>query len=249
MSLRNQVVNDPTGFPMLWCEEVGAYVHWLPVTKIQFEYFLCAAPDAHFDAPWYDEILRLNPRISPCELGARNYWRALMTGLRPSEAQRFASWCGDDYRLPTEAEWSSIFHAARKVPPKNEPFAGMCEGASDRVQEILWRFDEVAPQIAQQMRCAPSLGSQMLLQFGTLEWVQTGSPPSAWSVKGEPAPGFCGDLSIPGLPAEPLIADPESCRFAAAGFRLIRFRSPEISGGAQAKNGSAAGSRGKEAES
>jgi len=32
---------DKTGFPMVRVDEVNAYVHWLPVTKIQFETFYC----------------------------------------------------------------------------------------------------------------------------------------------------------------------------------------------------------------
>lgn len=221
MSSGGTFVRDPTGFPMLWCEQVGAYIHWLPVTKIQFEYFLCAAPDAYFDAAWYDQILALNPRVTPWELSADNYWCALMTGVLPSEAQRFASWCGDGYRLPTEVEWSDLFRALRNQPAVKEPASDLLESSSDRVRELIQRLDATARQVAERMRTGPSLASQMLLRFGAMEWVRVGSPPATWGTKGEPIPDFCGNLAVLESPAEQLAADPETNRFAAAGFRLL----------------------------
>lgn len=236
MSLENQFRLDPTGFPMLWCEKIGAYAHWLPVTKIQFEYFLCAAPDAYFDAAWYDQILKLNPRVTPREVAIDNYWCALMTGVRPSEAQRFASWCGDGYRLPTEVEWTDLFQELRNQPALNEPASGLLESCSGRVRELLQRIDATARHVAQRMRSGPSLGGQMLLRFGAMEWVRVGSPPSRWGTKGEPIPAFCGNLAALDRSAEPLTADPESSRFAAAGFRLLWFPPPGKSGNPGTEN-------------
>ncbi len=37
---------DPLGFPMVWIEEIGAFMHWLPVTKVQFEKFIAAVRPA-----------------------------------------------------------------------------------------------------------------------------------------------------------------------------------------------------------
>lgn len=230
MSQGDTFVKDRAGFPMLWCEEVGAYVHWLPVTKIQFEYFLCAAPDAYFDAAWYDQVLGLNPRVSPWGVAADNYWGALLTGVRPSEAQRFASWCGDGYRLPTEDQWSDLFHALGNKPAVKEPASLLLESCSDRVRELLQRLDATARQVAERMRSGPSLASQMLLRFGVMEWVRVGSPPTTWSTKGEPIPDFCGNLAVLERPAEPLATDPESSRFASAGFRLLWSPSARASG-------------------
>lgn len=236
MTPRNGFVSDPTGFPMLWCEEIGAYAHWLPVTKIQFEYFLCDAPDAHFDADWYDMVLALNPRATPRKISAANYWHVLMTGVRPSEAQRFASWCGEGFRLPTETEWRGLFHALRNEPAQDAGASSLLDGRSDRVQEVLKRLDAAGREMTVRMRCGPSLATQMLLRFGAMEWVEVGDPPSAWGTKGEPVPQFCGNLDLLERPGDPLTADPESCRFAAAGFRLL-WSPPSDRGAGQTANG------------
>jgi len=211
------------GFPMVWFEEVGAYVHWLPITKIQFEYFLCDAPDAYFDAGWYESVLQLNPRVTPREISAHNYWRALMTGVRPVEAQRFVSWCGAGFRLPTEDEWTALYRALRARPAGDLQASGLLDDRDLRIRELLERIDASTYEANRRMSCGPSLAGQMLLRFGAMEWVRVGSPPSAWGTKGEPLPDFCGNLEVLDRSAETLAADPESSRFPAAGFRLFFF--------------------------
>lgn len=227
MSPLHQIVSDRTGFPMVWREEVGSYVHWLPITKIQFEYFLCDAPDAHFDAEWYDRVLALNPRVTPVEVSANNYWRALMTGVQPAESQRFASWCGPGFRLPSEAEWTALYWGVQTKPAENLITSGLLEGRDQRVRELLERIDSAVREASARMRRAPSLAGQMLLRFGAMEWIRVGSPPSAWGAKGEPLPEFCGNLESLEHSAVPLTADPGMNRFPAAGFRLLFSPSAE----------------------
>jgi hypothetical protein len=219
-----EIVSDPTGFPMIWREEVTAFVHWLPVTKVQFEHFLCAAPDAYFDAAWYGTILGLNPRVTPRGVGAGNYWQALMTGVHPSEAQRFASWCGDGYRLPTESEWTALYLRLDGQSALDLATAGILDGVDSRAHDLLSRIDGASRTAAERGVERQTLADQMLLRHGAMEWVRSGEPPSGWSSRGEPFPAFCGNLESPHYAAARLALDLESARFPAAGFRLLRAR-------------------------
>lgn len=216
---------DPAGFPMIWCEEVGAYVHWLPVTKIQFEYFLCDVPDAYFDGAWYERLLGLNTRISPGRVTPSNYWHTLMTGLQPSEAHRFAAWCGDEYRLPSAEQWATVYNSFA-AQPSVRLTAREWNGLTPRVRELLERIDVASTEVANRMRQGPSRASQMLLRHGALEWVRVESPVWSWGLKGEPLPEFCGNLGAP-FDSALAVEEAESSRFFAAGFRLLRVPSAE----------------------
>ncbi len=235
MLSQDRFVIDRTGFPMIWCKEVETYVHFLPITKIQFEYFLCDVPDAYFDADWYDRILNLNPRVTPSEVSAANYWRALMTGVKPAESQRFAAWCGPGFRLPTDADWTAIYRSVETEPAEDLHASGLLEDRDQRVRALLERIDVAVVEASARMRRVPGLAGQMLLRFGAMEWVRVGSPPSAWGVRGEPLPDFCGNLERPEHAAASLVADPNRDRFPEAGFRLLY--SP--SAAAAAESGSA----------
>ena len=215
------VLSDPTGFPMVWCEPLRVFVHWLPVTKIQFEHFLCAAPDAYFDAAWYETALGLNPRVSPRAVSMGNYWQALMTAVTPAEAQRFASWCGDGYRLPTAGEWTTAYRALRVRPAVDLAGSPLLANREPRTQELLTRLDVAGRQAAARMNDSPALATQMLLRYGAMEWVRSDNALSGWSAKGEPLPDFCANLERLEDVATPLAADATSQRLPAAGFRLV----------------------------
>src|SRR5438128_864257 len=112
------VVLDPTGFPMIWVKDLGAHLHFLPVTKYQFEHFLCERFSAAFDQGWYAQLLALNGRVSPRRIEAGNYWKAFLTGALPAEAATFAEWCGEAdaggkavYQVPTPEEWFKAYQA------------------------------------------------------------------------------------------------------------------------------------------
>jgi hypothetical protein len=215
------VISDPTGFPMVWCEPLRVFVHWLPVTKIQFEHFLGAAPDAYFDAAWYETALDLNPRVSPRAVSAANYWQALMTAVTPAEAQRFASWSGDGFRLPSADEWTIVYRALRMRPAVDLASSPLLTDREPRTRELLSRLDVASRQAAARMNDNPALANQMLMRYGAMEWVRCESVLSGWSAKGEPLPDFCGNLERLEDAAAPLIAEATSQRLPAAGFRLV----------------------------
>ncbi len=227
MPAPRHVVSDPTGFPMVWVQELAAYVHWLPVTKIQFEAFLCAAPDGHFDAAWYDAVLDLNPRVTPRHVASHNYWRALMTAVQPAEAQRFAAWCGDGFRLPTDDEWTTVYGATCGEPELDLAVSDLLVGRDGRTRELVERLDRAGRATASSMGGVADRAGQMLLRYGAMEWVRATAWPSDWSTRGEPSPAFCGNLELPERPATGLAAEMESARLPAAGFRLLWLPSLE----------------------
>ena len=51
------ILHDRTGFPMVWIEPIEAWMHVLPFTKIQLEYFLVDTNKTHFDHKWYKKRL------------------------------------------------------------------------------------------------------------------------------------------------------------------------------------------------
>jgi hypothetical protein len=209
---------DPTGFPMIWVDSIGAWLHWLPVTKIQFEHFLCDAADRAFGISWYEEILRLNPRVTPSKISQANYWHALLTGIQPSEAQRFAFWCGDGYRLPTSEEWTEAYAALAAMPVVDTSDLGDGDGRSSRITELLTNLEVSSEVAAEQMGYSRGLADQMLMRLGVLEWV---SARGRWGGKGEPFPGFCGSLLTPEDDTPVIPLNPENERLPAFGFRLL----------------------------
>jgi hypothetical protein len=213
---------DSLGFPMTRIPEVDVFVHALPVTKIQFEAFLCDALDSHFDQKWYDKVLELNPRVSPRRIWTGNYWHAFLTGILPAEAQRFARWMGYGYRLPNPREWRAVFRAAAAVPQGLGGLVSPGWGASARSSEMLTRLDSSIRSAAVGLGYPQDLATAMAMRLGVAEWVSLdGSNGVSWATLGEPHPAFCGNLWSPEQTALMHLPEPESLRSPIAGFRLI----------------------------
>ncbi|MCP4124894.1 MAG: hypothetical protein GY751_24395 [Bacteroidetes bacterium] len=214
--------SDASGFPMVWIDDIEAYIHWLPVTKIQFEYFLCAAPDTRFDASWYDEVLSLNPRISPSEIKASNYWNTLLTGIMPSEVQRFARWCGDGYMIPTLKDWFEAYQFLKTLPPESPDIIDKMGELNERVKAVLTHLDSASGKAIQETGYERTLADQMLMRMGAMEWVECPDQRFEWGGMGQTHPSFYGSLFTPdhGQPSRP--NNPEENRLHSYGFRLIR---------------------------
>jgi len=105
MELR--IALDSTNFPMMYIESGKFHIHWMPVTKIQFEYFLSSGSVTSFGSAWYEQVLDYNERVTPGLVTANNYWQSFITGITPMEIKAFAGWLGKEYDIPTHDEWNT----------------------------------------------------------------------------------------------------------------------------------------------
>jgi hypothetical protein len=216
---------DPIGFPMIWVAEIKAHIHWLPVTKIQFEHFLCATSDSRFDANWYERVSNLNKRISPSNVRENNYWQVFITGIRPSEAQRFAEWYGDGYSLPTLKEWHTAYLAlkARSAEQDILNVIGAVHSLQERTRALLSKLETAALAAFRYQEIAPTatLADQALLRGGVMEWVEWQGQRTRWGGMGQPNRRFHSILFKPdnGKPDE--VINPEGDPLRYYGFRLI----------------------------
>jgi hypothetical protein len=212
---------------MIWVEAVRAYLHWVPVTKVQFEYFLCDRPNSRFDQTTYDTLLSLNERCSPREVQAKDYWRAFLTGIKPDEAQLFADWCRDeskdtsvvDFILPTREKWFEAYTALKAMPPipLEEELKGL--PLKPRAKTILERLETAATP--QRQDASRTLADQMLLRLGVMEWVRCEDKQRPWGAYGQPSRKFCSQLY--NLDAgKPQFVPNVDKRMGAYGFRLWR---------------------------
>lgn len=209
---------DKTGFPMLWVEPINAYMHWLPITKIQIEYFLCAITDSSFDATWYDTVLSLNRRISPAYIRSDNYWQAILTGIVPLEAQRFARWCGEGYEIPSLDDWFTAYKSLKSMTPKASPEMGELR---NRTQALLTKLDFASESATRDAGYERTLADQLLMRMGVMEWVALPEHRNRWGGMGETYSKFHGDLFTPDYGQPKLPNNPENTRLSYYGFRLI----------------------------
>ncbi len=218
---------DKAGFPMIWVDKpLSAYIHWLPITKIQFEVFMCDSPSSDFSDTWYREVLALNPRVSPKVVTKKNYWNSLLTGIKPSEAENYANWCAgdeDEWLLPSLEDWNFAYKALKQLPPLKDPFKDITfdSGAkmAGRVELLLGKFDAIVESLHKEKY---SLADQMFMRYGVMEWVQHESRGQhEWAGMGQPITGLQAILRTPeSAPQTP--KNSTSDRFHYYGFRLIK---------------------------
>jgi formylglycine-generating enzyme required for sulfatase activity len=208
---------------MIWVECLRAYIHVLPVTKIQFEYFLCDCEESWCDSEFYLKMLGKNPRESAGQLTSENYCRAFATGISPDASQAFTRWLGEDrderYDLPTKREWYAAY-VELKVRSDIKVDDIVKLGLTDRVKNLFVRVNEAATR---SFGSGPSrtLADMMLFKHGVYEWVL--SENDQWRGAGIPHTSLKGSGAINVLEHEkPVefnnIADPPP----ACGFRLLK---------------------------
>lgn len=217
-----RVSTDRTNFPMIWSERIEAFVSCVPITKVQFEYFLCGIRHPRFDADFYKEILERNPRISPGKVLPNTYHQAFVTGIKPDEAEAFAEWSssdGDDvYELPTSVEWKQIREEWNGIPdPTFSVYSSL--KLTRRAKLLLDRLDKSARK-KQNVAGERKLSHFALLNHGVLEWVRWDRSELGWGGLGVPHAAFKAGFTVEdGVPQEPREID---LRPAAYGFRIIK---------------------------
>ncbi|HVR11933.1 MAG TPA: hypothetical protein VMW75_28080 [Thermoanaerobaculia bacterium] len=212
---------DPTGFPLVWVEAIAAWMHWLPVSKLQLERCQRQAPGRGFDAAWYDHLLALNPHVAPAHVTSENYHRALLTGILPAEAQRFAALLGEGFAVPTLDEWLRAWSALDAMSAERGLPGALAHHLDEPVRTLMLRIDSALATTAARARRHRTLADQMLLRFGVLEWVERQGDPARWVGIGEPARLAPGVRVSP--ERGPVVPDrPEAFRSYLFGFRLIR---------------------------
>jgi hypothetical protein len=231
-SLLEHLELDPLGFPMVWVHALKAYVHWMPMTRIQFELFLARGGAEELNADWYAKRCESDRRPSAADLTSENFAQCLLTGVLPEEAQIIADWLGPDFQLLTHDEWVTVLRAADQEEAEPVDWAALpaMSMASPRCIELLRALGTLplqgpwglpAPEAPDGYH-PPKRADQMLLRGGVLEWVHTGRPEAPWGGLGQVhhtlhrrIPDlFDEDVVIPRQPTEE--------RIGYFGFRLAR---------------------------
>jgi len=199
------ITMDRTGYPLVAVEEAGVEVHLLPVTKLQFADFV-AAPSLVNEAR-YQEMLALNPAVSPETFTADNREQLFVTGILPEEALAFARWLGQGFDLPTVKEWRAVLAALRRTPPPRRNL--LVDTLGGPAQIIIKKFNT-------QLHIR-TLADFTLMLGGLVEWVRQDKDLMGLGV---PRPDFHPNLWDPlRNQIKPIHLD-ERVRYF--GFRLVR---------------------------
>jgi hypothetical protein len=154
---------DSLNFPYLFIpyngENGGFWFSLFPLTKFQFESFL-ATPNSYSDS-WYEEILSLNPRFSKSQ--KNNFQSLFITGIFHHEALEFAHWLGNDYDLPTEAEWRQAYIYLSKLKYNDQELMNLL-GKDNYVDTVI--------QVCTKSRKVTDWVGAVLMTDGIFEWVR-----------------------------------------------------------------------------
>jgi hypothetical protein len=203
---------DQAGYPMIWIEPLGAFVHLFPITKTQFERFLGTINTSAFGDSWYAQLLALNPRrVVSGE--SRAYEQLFITGVLPREAGQFGRWLGPGHRLLTVDQWRRSYEwlatqSSSSIGPAIE-------------QEIALDARSIWEQIEAELR-PRTLRDLALMDQGIIEWAADTSDGNVRAVgMGQTRPGF-GPAALRRAidPLRP-IARAAPVRLKYIGFRMM----------------------------
>ncbi len=167
-------VDPRTRFPLVEVPGQDFALFWLPLTKVQIEYFLSGDISSRFDRAWYLERLRANPRVTFGNLAAQNLAQAFITDITFNEARVFSRWFGRNYDLPTNEEWHRalrIFETVAAHPAFVEQILALPD-LHPRARLLVQACEKALPD-HQRMRdlSGRRLSHQMMMSLGILEYV------------------------------------------------------------------------------
>jgi len=107
---------DKTGFPLIQLKEWDFRIGLMPVSKYQFERFMCSGDKSAstFTDEWYRAYLQQNPR-APYDGGGDAPWKLFLTGVSKKEIGHFLSYLGKNHRLPTVQERGLLVDSADRI--------------------------------------------------------------------------------------------------------------------------------------
>lgn len=214
---------DPSGFPMIKFPEISGYVSWYPVTKLQFEDFLCKTDQMQFDDNWYKLVREKNPRETSTRLSNQNYWNAFLTGISPEEVDNYILELGLDYAVIAFSNWLKVYNQAKSESPIDLSIV-LQNVTNVQMRSLIERMNNLLPRIAREFGTTePSLADQMFLRNGVGEWVFSPGQQNPWQVAGKPNPTFHQaatsiDQGRPISPFQERLGD-----VGFAGIRLFRY--------------------------
>jgi hypothetical protein len=218
---------DRVGFPTIFVSSIGMFMHWLPVTKIQIEYFLCSTSESTFNDAWYQDVLGYNPRISPGNINSSNYWESFVTGILPRDARTFARWCGESYNLPMSKEWFDAYSFLLTIPASEDHIQQVlaAEGLKPRVKTLIRNLETSTQQAEFELDGTRTLADQMLLRLGVMEYVYRDEHRNTYGGYGQTHSSFFPQMEVPRRDAPQHLNNPrEGAQMKQYGFRLINSR-------------------------
>lgn len=200
---------DASGYPLIFVETLGAYVHLFPVTKPQFEKFIASGKQQGLDDEWYMKRCALNPRASYRSPDVPMLENLFMTGISTDEALAFARWLGRNYTLLSAEEWHKCYEWF-ETRPAPAPLPELAERMS---RDALAIWEIIEERWLEQSR-EINFQELSLMRQGILEWVA--ELPGKYYGIGDPATS-----NILRQIDEPVrLRGPEPRRHGNLGFRL-----------------------------
>lgn len=209
---------DAAGFPMIYIPDQGFAIHWMPVTKIQVEYFLSVVNDSKYNEDWYTTLLGYSKRVSPDRVRPTTFNELFVTGILPSEAQRFSQWCGRGYDLPTEREWSAAADFLDHLPAAQDNINLLMStnGIRERTARVIKALEGAIS--GESRSTSRSVVDQAVMRGGIYEFVYEDDRRDTFGAMGQPSRSLTGRGKMLRLTDSYRAT---GMRHAQYGFRLI----------------------------